>query len=116
MARYTCLVTVSAPEEQSVKQSVGATLESCNCNVIYEAKDYVVAREVPGNVAFPKLVTVEVLIDEKPEAEQTIRMNVVVKNEELPLQIDNHCRRVFDKVNQAIAQNESWQLIHAVVS
>ena len=116
MARYTCLVTVSTPEEQSVKQSVGATLESCNFDIIYEAKDYVVAREVPGQVAFPKLVTVEVLINEQPETEQTICMNVVVKNEELPLQIDNHCRQVFDRLNQAIAQNNSWQLIHSVAS
>ena len=113
MARYTCLVTVSNPE-QSVVQSVGTTLESCNFDIIYETADYLVAREVPGGVAFPKLVTVEVLIDKKPEIEQTVQMNFVVKNEELPLQVDNHCRQVFDRISKAIFENRSWELVEAV--
>jgi hypothetical protein len=113
MARYTCLVTVEAPDS-GIKQPLGQTLESCNFDIIYEAEDYVVAREVPGGVAFPKLVTVEVLIDETPAEERAVRMNFVMKNEELPLQTNNHCRRMFDLVNQAIAENNQWQLIEAV--
>jgi hypothetical protein len=59
-------------------------------------------------------VTVEVLIDETPAEERAVRMNFVMKNEELPLQTNNHCRRMFDLVNQAIAENNQWQLIEAV--
>ncbi len=75
-----------------------------------------VAREVPGGVSFSKLVTVEVLIDRLPAAADGVRMNFVVKNEELPLQTDNHCRQKFNLVNQAIVENHQWQLIEAVAS
>jgi hypothetical protein len=115
MARYTCLVKVANPE-QNVVQSLGTTLESCNFDIIYETASYLVAREVPGGVAFPQLVTVEVLIDEKPEDKQTVQMNFVVKNEELPLQTNNHCRRMFDLVNRAVFENRSWELVEAIAS
>jgi hypothetical protein len=113
MARYTCLVTVEA-SEGGIKQPLGQTLESCNFDIIYEAQDYLVAREVPGGVAYPQLVTVEVLIEDTPVEDRGVRMNFVMKNEELPLQANNHCRRMFDRVNQAIAENNQWQLIEAV--
>lgn len=115
MARYTCLVTVEA-SESGIKQPLGQTLESCNFDIIYETGDYLVAREVPGSVAYSKLVTVEVLIDETPQEERGVRMNFVMKNEELPLHSNNHCRQMFDRVNQAIAENNQWQLIEAVAS
>jgi hypothetical protein len=40
----------------------------------------------------------------------------VVKNEELPLKSNNHCREIFNSVNQAIAENRQWHLIECVAS
>ncbi len=72
------------------------------------------AREIPGRVAFAKLVTVEVLIDKSTATAQEVRMNFVIKNEELPLQVDNHCRQMFDMVQEAVAENRHWQLVESV--
>lgn len=120
MARYTSLFTIAGSFHR-LRQFLSDVLESCHCDVIYDTEDYVVARELPGRVSYAKLVTVEVLIDKpsdnkKPEADTEIRMNFVVKNEELPLKTDNHCRQMFNLVNQAIADNPQWQLIDCIAS
>lgn len=121
MARYTSLFTITGSFNR-LRQFLADVLKSCHCDVIYDTDDYVVAREMPGRVSYAKLVTVEVLID-KPleggkirEADSEIRMNFVVKNEELPLKSDNHCRQMFNLVNQAIANSPQWQLIECVAS
>jgi hypothetical protein len=75
-------------------------------------------------VSFGKLVTVEVLIDRfaVPEAvpdtlpDAEVRMNIVVKNEELPLQSDNHCRQMFNLVNRAVSESQQWHLIDSAAS
>jgi hypothetical protein len=72
------------------------------------------AREIPGRVAFAKLVTVEVLIDKSTATDQEVRMNFVIKNEELPLQVDNHCHQMFYQVQNAVAKNTHWQLVESV--
>ncbi|OLP15961.1 hypothetical protein BST81_23145 [Leptolyngbya sp. 'hensonii'] len=113
MARYTCLFTVAAPVK-SLPSLLSKTLESCNLDVIYDTGDYMMAREIPGHVSYAKLVTVEVLIDKTTASDAGIRMNFVVKNEELPLQVENHCRKIFDLVNQAVIENDHWQLIESV--
>ncbi len=113
MARYTCLFTIAAPIT-SLSHSLGELLEDCNLDIIYDTGDYMMARETPGRVAFPKLVTVEVLIDKTTATDHEIRMNFVIKNEELPLQKDNHCRQIFEMVSQAVSQNRNWQLIETV--
>ena len=113
MARYTCLFTVAA-SVGSVQQQLSEILESCNFDIIYETGDYLMARETPGRVAFSKLVTVEVLVDKTTAKEPEIRMSFVIKNEELPLQVDNHCRQMFNLVSQAITENRHWRLIDTV--
>lgn len=113
MARYTCLFTVETSVD-SLQLLLSELLESCNFDIIYQTSDYLMAREVPGNVAFAKLVTVEVLIDRTIATDREVRMNVVIKNEELPLQVDNHCRHMFDRVSRAIAENHQMELIEAV--
>lgn len=115
MARYTSLFTIAVSLD-SLRHLLAGLLESCNLNIIYDAGDYMVAREVPGRVSFAKLVTVEVLIDRFQTTEEEVRMNFVVKNEELPLSSDNHCRQMFNLVNQAIADNHQWHLIESVAS
>jgi hypothetical protein len=115
MARYTSLFTVAGSFDRT-RQLLADILRSCRMDVIYSTEDYLVAREVPGRVSFPKLVTVEVLIDRFATPETEIKMSFVVKNEELPLQSDNHCRDMFDRVNQAVAENHQWHLISSAAS
>jgi len=115
MARYTSLFTISVALD-NLQWMLSDLLESCNLDIIYDTGDYLMAREVPGQVAFAKLVTVEVLIDRFPEKDEEVRMNFVVKNEELPLKTDNHCRQMFNQVNRAITENRHWHLIEGAAS
>ena len=113
MARYTGLFTISTPLEQ-LRTQLAQVLESCNLDIVYDTGDYMMAREVPGRVAFAKLVSVEVLIDRPVEFTEEIRMRFVVKNEELPLQKDNHCHMMFETVKDAIASSDCWQLLENI--
>lgn len=115
MARYTCSFTVSTPVD-SIQSSLVNVLHSCHFDIIYDTGDYLMAREIPGNVTFGKLVTVEVLIDKPILTSQEIRMNFVVKNEELPLQVDNHCWQMYNIVRGAVTDNHQWQLLEAIPS
>jgi hypothetical protein len=113
MARYTCAFTVAVALD-CLQQALIEVLQSCKFDIIYDTGDYLMARERPGQVAFAKLVTVEVLIDRSMGTSDGIRMNFVVKNEELPLQDDNHCHRMFYLVQQAVAEESHWQLLETV--
>jgi hypothetical protein len=115
MARYTSLFTVAVSLDR-LRQLLTDILHSCSLDVIYDSEDYLVARELPGRVSFAKLVTVEVLIERFVTAEKGVRMSFVVKNEELPLQNNNHCRRMFNLVNQAVTENHQWHLIESAAS
>ena len=110
MARYTHDLTVAVPLSQFYEQ-VKAVLSTCNFEVLYFKEDFVVAREIPGNIPFSRLVTVEIFVDSTRATPDVTRLNVVVKNEELPLQADNHCYQMYEKLNQAIAENKGWSLI-----
>jgi hypothetical protein len=115
MARYTSLFTVSVSFDR-LRQMLTDVLRSCRMDVIYSTEDYLVAREVPGGVSFAKLVTVEVLIDRFTSPDTEVRMSFVVKNEELPLQSNNHCRDMFNLVNRAVVENRQWHLINSAAS
>ena len=115
MARYTSLHTVAVSLDR-FRQLLTDILRSCSLDVIYASEDYWVARELPGRVSYAKLVTVEVLIDQPQTPSAEVKMNFVVKNEELPLKSNNHCRQIFNLVNQAIAENRQWHLIESVAS
>ncbi|NDJ19625.1 hypothetical protein [Myxacorys almedinensis] len=113
MARYTCLFTLGASLENLIPL-INETLQSCNLNVIYFNADYIMAKEIPGKVPFPKLVTVEVLVDRTTATGEEVKVNLVSKNEELPLQTDNHCYQVFDVITKAISEDKNWRLIETV--
>ncbi len=114
MARYTSLLTV-AVQLQQLHEYLAETLKACNLEVIYDTGDYLMAREVPGDVSFAKLVSVEVLIDRTTAIDEKVRMKLVVKNEELPLQTRNHCQQMFELVHTAMAGSKRWKLIEQVV-
>lgn len=113
MARYTCFLTLGVSLDD-LQPLMNETLKSCNLDVIYTTHDYMMAKEIPGKVSFPKLVTAEVLIDLTTATSQEVKMSLVLKNEELPLKADNHCRQVFDLVTEAVSNNQHWRLIETV--
>lgn len=86
-----------------IRQTLADTLASCDLNLIYENEEYLVAKEKPGGVKLDQLATVEVLINPPTVGETSARVDLVVKNEELPLNRDNHCHQIFELVHQAIA-------------
>lgn len=113
MARYTGLFKV-ATSVSNLQQMLGEILKSCNFNIVYQTEDYLMARECPGHVAYHQLVTVEVLVDKSTATDQEIQLQMVIKNEELPLRVNNHCRHVYTEVSQAIIDAHQWKLIEAV--
>jgi hypothetical protein len=113
MARYTCSFIVSVPIDH-IQELLIELLQDCELDVQYCTPDYIMAREIPGNIPFSKLVTVEVLIDKSTATETETRLSIVVKNEELPLQLNNHCRQMFEFVKQAIEQSRHWNLIESL--
>lgn len=115
MARYVCSFTLAVPIE-NLFPSLREVLKSCNFEILYDAGDYLMGREVPGHIAFSKLVTAEVLVDRTTATAREVRMSLVIKNEELPLQLDNHCRQIFQSVQKAIADSDRWQLLESVSS
>jgi hypothetical protein len=113
MARYTGFFIVAVPIER-LRQLVIEILQSCNLDIIYDSGDYLMARELPGMVTLPKLVTVEVLIEKSSISQLQIRIDLVIKNEELPLQSNNHCRQMFENVSKLIITNRQWKLIESM--
>jgi hypothetical protein len=115
MARYTSLFRVAVSIDR-FRQLLIDILQACSLDIIYASEDYLVARETPGRVSYAKLVTVEVLIEQFPTRETEVKMSFVVKNEELPLRNNNHCRQIFNLVNQAVAENRQWRLIESAAT
>ena len=113
MARYTCSFTIAVPIAR-LRQLLVEVLQSCNLEMIHATNDFMMAREIPGQVSFAKLVTVEALIDKTTTTNTETSINLVIKNEELPLKIDNHCHQMFEVVKQAILENRDWQLVESV--
>jgi hypothetical protein len=115
MARYTCFFTLGIAVDQ-LHQAMQPVLEACNFNVMYTTHEYIMARENPGGVPFPKLVTAEVLIDRTTATAETVTMKFVLKNEELPLNVENHCNQVFQQLNQAVTDATAWKFIELVAA
>lgn len=113
MARYTHNLTVALPREQ-VQDELADALRACDLEVLHQDKDYLVAREVPGRSALAQLVTVEILINDVPVEPEVTRVNVVFKNEELPLSRNNHCSQIYRQVRQALTEERNWELIGSV--
>lgn len=114
MARYTCSFTV-ADDVEFLRQLLSQVLHSCHLDIQHDKSDYMMARERLGQVSFSKLVKVEALIDKTTATTSATRINLIVKNEELPLQTDNHCHQIFNLVKQAIVDNCQWQLVETAV-
>ena len=109
MARYTNFFMTSSSSEE-ISQMLVSAIESCDLNLVYSDPVCMVAKEKPGKVAFAQLATVEILISPPTVEQGGSQIDLIVKNEELPLRTQNHCKQVFSKINEAIATaNEAQQ-------
>jgi len=103
MARYTNLFMTGAPKEE-VLQGLVTALQACNLDLVYQDPVYIVAKEKPGQVSFAQLATVEILLNPPALKTQGAKIDLIVKNEELPLRQQNHCHTVFTQVSQAVSK------------
>ena len=108
MSRYVCHFLANL-SPQAVRSPLKMLFEACGMDTMYETDDYVMARETPGGVVFTKLVTCEVSIDLVDPTVETVKLSFLVKNEELPLNPNNHCRQVFELLQVAVAHNYDWE-------
>jgi hypothetical protein len=111
MARYTCRFSI--PDDHvKVRKPLCDLMKACNMEIIYEIEDYIMGRENPGGVSFTKLVTTEILIDITIATANSVGIKLVVKNEELPLKVKNHCQQVFQEIQTEVAKRHpDWQLM-----
>ncbi|MEM8637560.1 MAG: hypothetical protein AAGG51_01895 [Cyanobacteria bacterium P01_G01_bin.54] len=109
MARYSCSF-YSPQSTGALRNHLSQALQACNIEVIHDDPEYLVGREMPGHVSFAKLVVIEALVDKPEQGRGQSKINCVLKNEELPLSRDNHCRQMFDSFKRAVQDRTSWQL------
>jgi hypothetical protein len=110
MSRYVCQFLVHLSPDR-LRLSLRKLLAVGRLETVHEGADYVMAREIPGHVSFARLVTVEISIDVTTAEPEAVKLSFLVRNEELPLKSDNHCRQVFDALRLAIAHCPDWQPI-----
>jgi hypothetical protein len=109
MARYTCSYLVGLSESEMIA-SLKDIIQECDLNLTYETGGYLMAKEKPGSVSFTKLVELEVLFDRNKLYDGKLQVDFVAKNEELPLQTDNHCRTVFESIQKTVSAQQPWEL------
>lgn len=103
MARYTNFFMTGASSEE-ISRALVSALEACKLTLIYQDPVCIVAKEQPGKVPFAQIATIELLISPPTVESGGSKIDLVVKNEELPLRAQNHCKEIFTQVNQAITE------------
>ena len=113
MARYTAFFAI-AVEIGDLRRMLIDILESCNLEITYETASSIISREFIGQVPSSQLVTVEIVFDTATSTDSETKMTLVAKNDELPLKMDNHCRQIFELINQLIIDNRQWELLESM--
>jgi len=103
MARYTTFFMTGSPKDD-VHQELLSALETCGLELAYQDPVYIVAKEKPGQVSFAQLTTTELMLNPPTVESGGAKIDLVVKNEELPLRQQNHCHEIFTQVKQAISE------------
>ncbi|MDJ0509998.1 MAG: hypothetical protein QNJ64_12200 [Crocosphaera sp.] len=115
MARYTSSFVVKA-SLQEVPDLLGQILESCDFGMVYQATDYLMAKEAPGGVSLSQLVSVEVLIESTLAKDDEVPVTFVVKNDELPLNPKNHCQQRFQQLQTSLTKSKQLSSTSVVPS
>jgi hypothetical protein len=107
MARYTATFSITHYGDHTHK-TVCDLLEKSGFRLLHESQDYVMGSEKPGSVKFYLLTTAEILID-APSVPSALTLNLLVKNEELPLKRVNHCKNTFDRLQKVFLECGEWK-------
>lgn len=113
MARYTSSFVANTTLEE-VPNLLIELLESCEFAIVYQATDYLMAKETPGKVPFSKLVSIEILIESTVAKKNEVPVTFVVKNDELPLNSNNHCQQRFLELQAVLKDSQQWRAITAI--
>jgi hypothetical protein len=71
--------------------------------VMYRRPDRFVLLETPNEAMFAQLVTIELFNTIASPSE--IQIDILVKNHELPLRVNNRCRQFFERVHRIITED-----------
>lgn len=71
--------------------------------VMHRRPDRLVLLELPNDVLFSRLVTIELFNQFISPSE--IQIELLVKNNELPLRVNNRCRQCFDAIHKIITEH-----------
>ena len=113
MARYTGFFVIAVDLEY-VREILIEMLESCNIDITYQTPSSLIGREAIGQVPIAQLVTAEVVFDTATSTENETKMTLIVKNEALPLQLNNHCHQMFEAIGQMIVDCRQWNLLESI--
>jgi hypothetical protein len=106
MARYTATFSI-VNYGNHAHQTACDLLKISGFRLLHESPDYVMGSEKPGAVKFSLLTTAEILID-IPLDHSSLTLEMLVKNEELPLKLNNHCKQVFDRLQHVFLESGEW--------
>jgi len=106
MARYTATFSIVNHGDHAY-QTACNLLKISGFRLLHESQDYVMGSENPGQVKFSLLTTAEILID-VPRDRSSLTLEMLVKNEELPLKTNNHCKHVFDHLQRVFLECGEW--------
>ena len=115
MARYVGFVIVAIDDFEKLQPIVLGILEECNCEIIFNTGNYIMARELPGQVSFSKLAIAEVTFNLASINKNTIRIDIIFKNEAVPAQKENHCRQLFDLFFYWAIKSKYWKVIESTL-
>ena len=116
MTRYAGFITVAIEDFDNLQPVVLGILEECNLEVIHNAGNSILARERAGELPFSKLAIAEVTFNLASITQTTIRIDLIVKNDTLPTQKENHCRQVFDLFIYWAMETRYWKVIESMTS
>ena len=110
MARYSVSYRFPVSAAQ-IYALITQIMEECQLQVEFQGNDYMMAKEKPGELAFPKLVNVDIMVNLTYATPEQVPVDLVVRNEELALKNDNHAWKKFEQVKQLIAEKYPADLL-----
>ncbi|MEG3436646.1 hypothetical protein V0288_05895 [Pannus brasiliensis CCIBt3594] len=102
MSRYSCSYLVKNSPAR-LELLYDDLLNLSVFEVMHRRSDRFVLVEMPGKVSFSQLVTIELF--NKIVSPSEIQIELLVKNNELPLRVNNRCRQCFDAIHQIITEH-----------
>lgn len=113
MARYTGFFAIALPFNE-LQELLLNLLESCNLELMYQTPSSIIAREFVGDAPTSQLVTIELVFETATSTPTETRMRLEATNGELPLQENNHCRKLFDALTKVIIENYQWDTLESI--